>query len=94
MNTQDVHKISRMVAPNKLVQEDYGTLCEVHEEQGIEWYIQVSKDRDQPQWITVGEFLKDILLNILLTRSSYVARCLHDYELHRNDFECRCESNK
>lgn len=45
--------LERYVNPSKHVLEPYGTICR----NGNEYFIQVSKDKESANWITLGELL-------------------------------------
>lgn len=55
----------KYVAPTKLDKYDYKSLWEQRLDSGRQWYIQVSKDKENPIWITIGEFFTKIYQSCL-----------------------------
>ena len=54
----------KYAAPTKFNKDEYGTLWE-HQSDTTHWYIQVSKDKENPLWITIGDFFTKIYSSML-----------------------------
>lgn len=52
-------------APTKYDTEPYKTIWKQQLDNGIQWYIQVSKDKNSPIWISIGEFFTKIYQSCL-----------------------------
>ena len=51
--------IERFTNPSKHVQEPWGTI----HKNGDQYFIQVSKDSENPNWITFGDLMKTVYLD-------------------------------
>lgn len=56
---------TKYAAPTKYDQADYKTVWKQQLDNHIQWYIQVSKDKENPIWITIGEFFTKIYQSCL-----------------------------
>lgn len=50
--------IQRHSAPTKYDQHEYGTICEVHEDNKKLIYVQFSNDIEEPKWELMSEEVK------------------------------------
>lgn len=66
--------LERYVNPSKHVLEPYGTVCR----NGNEYFIQVSKDKESANWITLGELLWVHFGSSL--SDDLIQQCLKSYE--------------
>ena len=57
--------MKKYAAPTKYDIADYKTLWEHQLDNGTNWYIQMSKDKENPLWITIGEFFTKIYQSCL-----------------------------
>ena len=57
--------MKRYGAPTKLDYYDYKTLWEHQMETESKWYIQMSKDKENPRWISIGDFFTKIYQSCL-----------------------------
>jgi hypothetical protein len=55
----------KYAAPTKYDQAEYKSIWEQHLDTETKWYIQVSKDSQNPIWITIGEFFTKIYQSCL-----------------------------
>lgn len=55
----------KYAAPTKYDQLEYKTIWEHQLDSESRWYIQVSKDKENPIWITVGDFFTKIYQSCL-----------------------------
>lgn len=55
----------KYAAPTKFDQAEYKTIWEEELDTETRWYIQVSKDSQNPIWITIGEFFTKIYQSCL-----------------------------
>lgn len=67
--------LKRFTNPSKHVLEPYGTVCQ-NEDQ---YFIQVSKDPEIANWITLGELLEIVHRESIL-RDDFLLQCLNAYE--------------
>lgn len=58
-------KVSKYAAPTKFNKEEYKTIWEHQLDTTTNWYIQVSKDKENPIWMTIGEFFTTIFSSCL-----------------------------
>ncbi len=71
--------MQRIFPPSRYDKAEYKTICTVHEEQGVKFYIQVSKDSDSPLWLTIGDFF-EITLQHLINDPSFMHECFKRFE--------------
>lgn len=55
----------KYAAPTKYDQAEQKTIWKQQLDQEIRWYIQVSKDKDNPIWVTIGDFFTKIYQSML-----------------------------
>lgn len=73
--------ISKVVAPTKHVTGyPFGQMWRhYHEDTVGEYYIQLSQNPDEPKWIPIGFFLKEVF-NKELESDAFIKECLHKYQ--------------
>jgi hypothetical protein len=69
-------KLRRFVAPTNLDYAEQGTVWRIDDNEQI--YIQVSGDRENPNWISSGEFLHKIFFNKFKDKE-FIDACYHCY---------------
>lgn len=67
-------------APSKFCKEAYGQIWQqMHDDEEYTLHIQVSKDPENPEWLTMMRFLQIVFSEkIFLPR--FVEQCLEDYQ--------------
>ena len=55
----------KYAAPTKFNKDEYKSIWEHQLDHATDWYIQVSKDKENPRWIKIGEFFTTIYSSLL-----------------------------
>jgi len=71
-----VNIIERYTNPSKHVQAPYSTICK----NGEEFFIQVSKDAENPNWLTMGDFLVKCF-QTSIQKEDFIKNCLETYDI-------------
>ena len=74
--------IERFTNPSRHVQEPYSTLWI----NGESCFIQVSKDPENPNWLSIGDFL-GVVFKGSIHNEDFISKCLTKYENPSLDFE-------
>lgn len=72
-------KLIKHTIPSKFTQEPFGTIWSVQGNEKTNLaYIQVSKDFDNPHWLTMGDFL-EVALGSELENEKFIEDCLKKF---------------
>lgn len=80
--------INRTLAPNKFIQDAYGTIHAVKDEASLganasryefQYYIQTSQNEEIPQWIPLGDFLVKVFESEIANQE-FMESCLSKFK--------------
>jgi hypothetical protein len=70
--------LMRICPPSRYDPAPYKTICYVEGEDGVDGYIQVSKDHETPHWVPMGDFLYKVFRD-KLSDDKFIDTCFGRY---------------
>lgn len=73
--------MNRIFPPTRYDKAPYKQIDSVKDEEGagIEFYIQLNKDEDNPQWLLMGEFLTRVYVD-KFGDQEFIDECIRKYD--------------